>query len=71
MQLCEEHHQEVCFDGRTCPVCEAIAEKEGVENELEQTKELLDSTNEVVEELRSEIKDLKDAALENIGSPTT
>jgi hypothetical protein len=69
MQLCENHHQEVCYEGRDCPVCEAIAEKEGVESELELTKASLEATNEVIEELRGEIEDLKNAAPGNNGSP--
>jgi hypothetical protein len=24
MELCSDRHQEVCFDGRKCPVCEAM-----------------------------------------------
>lgn len=69
MQLCDSHHQEVCYDGRDCPVCEAIAEKEGVESELELMKQSLEATNEVIEELRGEIEDLKNAAPEDSGSP--
>ena len=69
MQLCDNYHQEVCYDGRDCPVCEAIAEKEGVESELELTKQSLEATNEVIEELRDEIEELKNAAPEDSGSP--
>ena len=28
MDLCSERHDEVCYDGRTCPVCDAKAETE-------------------------------------------
>ena len=71
MQLCEEYHQEVCFDGRNCPVCEAINEKEDIEHKLEKVESELETSNEEIDNLRSQIQDLKDAALENIGSPTT
>jgi hypothetical protein len=39
MTLCDDGHQEVCFDGRTCPVCTLIKEKdaelEGKDNEIQ------------------------------------
>ncbi len=69
MELCSENHGEVCYEGRKCPACELVAEKEGVEGELEQVKTLREADAEVISELRSEIEDLKSAALENSGGP--
>jgi hypothetical protein len=69
MQLCDSHHQEVCYNGRDCPVCEAIAEKEVVESELELTKQSLEATNEAVEALRSEIEELKNVEPETSRPP--
>jgi len=42
MNLCSEKHDEVCFEGRDCPVCEMIndmeAEVEALKEELKETK---------------------------------
>jgi hypothetical protein len=43
MTLCEDGHPEVCFDGRNCPVCEIIKEKD---------KEI-DALNERIQDLES------------------
>lgn len=28
MNLCDTNHYEVCFEGRTCPACSALEEKD-------------------------------------------
>jgi hypothetical protein len=34
MNLCNNGHQEVCFEGRECPVCEKIKEIESLKEEV-------------------------------------
>jgi len=34
MYLCSDGHEEVCFEGRDCPVCEAMEELEATQKEL-------------------------------------
>lgn len=34
MNLCDKGHEEVCFEGRNCPVCEKMAEIEMLENDV-------------------------------------
>lgn len=33
MLLCSDGHEEVCYDGKQCPVCEAIQEKKDIEDD--------------------------------------
>ncbi len=47
MNLCADNHNEICFDGRTCPLCEAMGEIKELENEVVNLqKELLEVINE-------------------------
>jgi hypothetical protein len=34
MQLCSHNHEEIAFEGRKCPFCVAIAEKDEIINGL-------------------------------------
>jgi hypothetical protein len=72
-QTCENHGDAIVVYPygyrEKCPCCEAIAEKESVESELEQTKVSLETANETIEELNADIKDLQEAAPENSGGP--
>lgn len=45
MNLCSDNHDEVCFEGRICPVCEKMKEIEKLES--------------TIQDLKSEIKDLE------------
>ncbi len=63
MNLCEDGHEEVCYDGRYCPVCEIIKEHtkriESLQDEIEdlnKTIESLDETNSEYLELFKEVK---------------
>ncbi|MFA6281884.1 MAG: hypothetical protein WCY05_05230 [Candidatus Omnitrophota bacterium] len=39
MNLCSENHDEICFEGRKCPLCEM---KDELENEIQDLKEKLE-----------------------------
>ena len=54
MNLCNAGHDEVCFDGRLCPVCEAQLEIDRLERETE--------------DLRNEIKEWEQASIKVITS---
>lgn len=45
MRICNEHSDELCHDGRTCPACEIQA--------------LLDRANERIEELEGDVEELQ------------
>ena len=38
MNLCSDNHDEICFEGKDCPMCAVILEKEELEKELEEVK---------------------------------
>jgi hypothetical protein len=46
VNLCSDGHDEVCFDGRICPVCATIKEKD----------ETIESLQDKVSELQSELE---------------
>lgn len=50
MNLCDSGHDEVCYDGRTCPVCSV---KEELSDEI---KELTDRVKELELELEDRIE---------------
>ena len=35
MDLCSDGHEEICYDGRTCPMCALIEEKTDLEDKIE------------------------------------
>jgi len=52
MNICSHQHEEVCFEGRRCPMCELIKEHEGELSELRQevkslSDQLAAATNEI------------------------
>lgn len=49
MELCSDNHEEICFEGRTCPYCDMLEKKD------EEIQELKDK----VEKLKDEIYDLE------------
>jgi cell division protein FtsB len=48
MKLCDEDHDEICYEGPICPVCEKYAEVERLQRETE--------------DLREEIKELQEGS---------
>ena len=45
MNICSDHHDEVCYEGRCCPACE-LAER-------------IDSLNDRISQLNEELAELK------------
>lgn len=39
MKLCEDNHDEVCFESRNCPVCEKEKEIEALEQKISDMRE--------------------------------
>jgi len=35
VELCSSGHDEVCFDGRSCPVCDVLADLLNAEEDIE------------------------------------
>ena len=45
MQLCDDDHEEVCFDGKNCPVCEEQTTVTALEEKIEELKEKIEELN--------------------------
>lgn len=45
MELCWSDHEEVCFEGKDCPACAVIEEKDSEIDDLE--KQLKDAKDEI------------------------
>jgi hypothetical protein len=50
MNLCSDGHDEVCYEGRKCPVCEAVSEKDKEIKSLKEEVEGLQSDNNNLQE---------------------
>jgi hypothetical protein len=60
MNLCSDDHEEVCYEGRTCPVCELKKERDDEVDKLNNSIEDLKSSNEFLE---SELASAKEGLL--------
>lgn len=54
MELCANGHEEICFETRSCPLCDAQSE----------TEELMKDAQSEIEELMKKIDDLEDKIIE-------
>jgi len=48
MKLCDDGHEEVCYEGNRCPACEAL-------NELAEAKEQIEARDGEIAELRDNL----------------
>ena len=61
MNLCNKNHDEVCYEGWTCPLCETIAE---YENTVEKLQGQIESLNVDVQSLTDDLNGRKEALVE-------
>lgn len=45
MYLCSDDHEEVCYEGRNCPVCEKIKEISDLEDKIYDLTEQVNDLN--------------------------
>lgn len=45
MYLCDDGHDEVCYDCRNCPVCEELAKINALEEKIELLNEKIEELN--------------------------
>jgi len=59
MNLCSDEHQEICFEGRTCPLCESLeahdADVTSLDNRLDEAKETIENLEQQIEDLKSQL----------------
>ncbi len=60
MNLCSDDHEEVCYEGRTCPVCEVKQEKE---KEIEACQDEIEDLKNTIGELESDLESAKEGLL--------
>ncbi len=46
MELCNDGHDEICFDQRNCPACELVKKISDQEDEIYLLKEIIDELKE-------------------------
>lgn len=56
MNLCSDGHDEVCYEGRTCPACYHISEKN---SEIEDLNRRLDEKDNRISELENRVEELE------------
>ncbi len=49
MNLCDDGHDEVCYEGRKCPCCTALNDVRGMEKELEASDNKVQELQEQLE----------------------
>lgn len=68
MNLCSDKHDEVCYEGRTCPVCDMRSDKESevedAKRELKEEQEINESLQTKIDELKAEVERLCSGALD-------
>jgi F0F1-type ATP synthase membrane subunit b/b' len=61
MNLCSDNHDEVCFEGRECPACNVISEKD---SEIQKLQSEIDNTEPLLQELRDQAQGYKDELIQ-------
>ena len=59
MNLCSDGHDEVCFEGRYCPVCEYKGHLEETQKEIDSIKSDLEAEKNYSEKLETENANLQ------------
>jgi hypothetical protein len=54
MNMCSHRHPEIVFDIKPCPLCEANAEIEKMESELDELRDMLREANYTIAQLEKE-----------------
>ena len=60
MELCFNNHDEVAYEGRTCPVCEMRDDKNAI---IEERDSVIESHKGTIEELEGTIEELEQQIL--------
>lgn len=62
MNLCEEGHEEVCYEADHCPVCEQInmhlAESQALEDKIESLENQVDNMADEISDLEDKVSHL-------------
>lgn len=59
MTICSYGHDEVCYEERKCPLCEAILEADRKDNYISELKDRIGELENHIEELEAELEKRK------------
>ena len=59
MNLCSDGHDEVCYEGRRCPVCEKMDEIAKLEGEVDDLKAENRTLNDNIDSLQKELGEIE------------
>lgn len=59
LTICNDHHQEICFDGWDCPLCMTKARERQLEDLLEDSRSEASAMEGEIYDLEKEIEELK------------
>lgn len=54
MNLCSSGHEEVCYECRSCPACEAMEKADDIQKELEAALKKIDALDTELEQAMNE-----------------
>lgn len=57
MNLCSSGHDEVCYEGRDCPVCESMGDCEDRDKDINTLQDEIDSLKQEVDELQRQLSE--------------
>lgn len=55
MNLCSNNHEEVCFESRSCPVCDWMDELNRVKDDLVATVKEIDTLQDTIADLENQL----------------
>jgi uncharacterized Fe-S cluster-containing MiaB family protein len=58
MDLCNSDHDEICYEGRKCPMCEYISDSEAEDQEYRDRIEQLENYETLYNDLYEEVKEI-------------
>jgi len=59
MELCSSGHDEVCYEGGRCPVCDVLSDKKAVEEDLKRSEKEVASLQDEVDGLKEKVSELE------------
>lgn len=63
MQLCSNHHEEICFDGHHCPACDLVDRVDDLEKELKQEQKARTEDESSLEDCQYKIEQLTEECI--------
>ena len=52
MNLCSNNHDEICYEGLSCPACELLSEIKDLKNENEDLQKKVDELEDQIDDMR-------------------